>query len=137
MKSKIATTVCLVFIGLTISIVFLFYQNRERIKLPRILRHPSQENANDVRCVLRSTIGPQTLRLTFHIPCRDYKHKQELSRNLPRIHHDLVMTMDRKEVSKSLKKRDFEMVRSHLLNIVNKHTTRPVDHLYFDSFSLD
>jgi hypothetical protein len=47
------------------------------------------------------------------------------------------MTMDQKGVSKSLKERDFEMVRGHLLTIVNKHTTRPVDHLYFDNFSLD
>lgn len=137
MKNKIAMTVCLVFIGLAISLVFLFYQNRERIKLPRMLRHPSQENANNVRCVLRSTIGPQTLRLTFHIPCRDYVQKQELSRNLPRIQHDLVMNMDRKEISKSLKERDFEMVRGHLLAIVNKHTSRPVDTLYFDDFALD
>lgn len=137
MKNKIGTIVILGFIGLMITLVVLFYQNRERIKLPPMLRHPSQQNANDVRCVLRSTIGPQTLRLTFNIPCRDYEHKQELSKNLPRIHHDLVMTMDRKEVSRSLKERDFEMVRGHLLTIVNKHTTRPVDTLYFDNFSLD
>jgi hypothetical protein len=137
MKNKIGTIVSLLFVGLMVNLVVLFYQNRERIKLPRMLRHPSQQNANDVRCVVRSTIGPQTLRLTFNIPCLDYEHKQELSRNLPRIHHDLVMTMDRKEVSRSLKERDFEMLRGHLLSIVNKHTTRPVDTLYFENFSLD
>jgi flagellar basal body-associated protein FliL len=137
MKSKIGTIICLVLIGLMITVVVLFYQNRGRVELPSMLRHPSQKNANDVRCVLRSTLGAQTLRLTFHVPCRDREHKRELSKNLPRIHHDLVMTMDRQEISHSLKKRDFEEVRSHLLTIVNKHTTRPVDKLYFDNFSLD
>ena len=137
MKNKISAIVGLIFIGLMINLVVILFQNRERIKLPPMLRHPSQQNANDVRCVVRSTIGPQTLRLTFNIPCRDYEQKQELSRNLPRIHHDFVMTMDRKEVSSSLKERDFEMVRGHLLTIVNKHTKEPVDTLYFENFSLD
>jgi hypothetical protein len=47
------------------------------------------------------------------------------------------MSMDRNNVAQSIEKRDFEGMRKHLINLVNKRDRKPVKALYFENFFFD
>ena len=53
---------------------------------------------------------------------------------IDRIKSDMITNIDQEQMNKWVKERDFVAIKSELLKVINTHTKKPVEHIYFDSF---
>ena len=90
-----------------------------------------------MKCIVTARIGTKDLRLKFLIPYKNLKEKEELKKKMPAIKHELLMSADRSDIAQAIEQRNFEGIRMHLLQVVNKFAARPVKELYFESFFFD
>lgn len=125
--------------GLVSALAATAYYYREDIRTLKISKDKtgrffSSESRMNVKPVLFANIGTKHLRLKLNIPCKDKEQKDDLLRKMPRIKHELLMSMSSKEVELSIEQKNFNAIRKHLLHVFNSHVTEPLEKLYFEGF---
>lgn len=131
--------VTIFLIGLVLALSATAYYYREEIRTSKISRDKAgrlfySESRMNVKPTLFANIGTKHLRLKLNIPCKDKEQKDELLRKMPRIKHELLMSMNSKEVELSIEQKNFKAIRKHLLQVFNNHVTEPLEELYFEGF---
>lgn len=112
--------------------------HRRDLKIPEFSLQPSGRAVeNQVGCLLVAKIGDRDLRIGFVMPTEDRHDREALLEKLPVIKHELLMSSDRPELVHSLEQRDFDAIRDHLLNVINRYSSRPVVKLFFESYFFD
>jgi hypothetical protein len=46
----------------------------------------------------------------------------------------MLTNIDQEEMNKWVKERNYVAIKSELLNVINKHTKKPIEYIYFESF---
>jgi len=116
------------------TIFTVMYYQKDEIQLGKLLFNPSHKNQNHFRCLVVANVALKHLRLKFSIPCSDLKDITHLNKIMPRLKHDMILSIDNENMSRSIKDRDFENIRKTILSVVNRHTRKPVKTIYFENF---
>jgi flagellar basal body-associated protein FliL len=125
-------------VGILIAAMALIYQQRDRLDLPDFSPQAAPKRSKmigQIRCtVVSSTSGRNHLRLKVAIPCQNTAQRLELKKKLPRLQHELIMSMGQPEMEEFVRQRNFEAMRRELLQVVNRVSKKPVNTLYFEGF---
>jgi flagellar basal body-associated protein FliL len=115
------------------------YRDELRVPLTRFKKALDTVHLKgQVRCSVASTVGgTHYLRMKLAIPCEDRKQRLRLTRNLPRFKNQLTMEMSEPEMKETVKNRDFETIRHHIIKILNTISKKPVSNIYFEGFIYD
>jgi len=125
----------LVVIAICVAIGFQHNENLDFQKLSMIKQKKAGKKSKYVKCQLFSNIGSQNyLMMEMAIPYEDKTQYSELNRKLDRIKSDMLTDIDQKSMTEWVKERDYDAIKGELLKVINKHTEKPVEHIYFDSF---
>lgn len=119
------------------ALVATIYYFHEEIKIPNLTLQPLKHEGEKVKCVLVTTVGNKNLRISFSIPSKDKRQREVLLQEIPRIKHELLISIDDPDIKSTFENREFASIRSHLVRVINKHLDQPVDTIYFDSFYYD
>ena len=101
-----------------------------------MLKQKEDKNGfNYLKLQFQTNMGAQNyLMLEMAIPYENKSQYADLSQKIDRIKSDMLTDIDQKAMIKWVEERDFAAIKSELLNVINKHTKRPIEHIYFDSF---
>jgi flagellar basal body-associated protein FliL len=136
-KGRFLAIVLSVFVLIVICAASFFYQN-EKITFQNIsmLKQKEDKNgSNYLKLQFQTNMGAQNyLMLEMAIPYENKTQYADLSQKIDRIKSDMLTDIDQKAMNKWVEERDFAAIKSELLNVINKHTKRPIEHIYFDSF---
>ncbi len=90
----------------------------------------------NVRIKLMTNFGSDAYaRLKIAIPCKDKKQHSDISNKTAKIKSALITTIDGKEFSGLIARRDFKTIKQIYLSVINRFTDKPVDTIYFESFN--
>jgi len=123
--------------GLVLTLAIIGYLYRSEIRIPGTLqgdRNILRLSGIYVKCTLVADINDQCLRLKWLISCMDMKQKRDVVEKLPRIKHELFMSISRPEVGLAFEQRDFDVMKEHLLMAVNNFTVKPVKKVYIEKY---
>jgi hypothetical protein len=62
------------------------------------------------------------------------KQKGDILKKIPKIKHELFMIMSIPEIGLAVEQRDFGVMKKHLLQAVNKFSSRPVETVYIENY---
>ena len=77
------------------------------------------------------------LRLKLAIACKGNRQRLDLTRNLPRFKHQLLMEFGDPEMQEAVKKRDFRTLKTHFIGILNRLVKKPVKNIYIENYFYD
>ena len=136
-KGRSLTMVLAVFVLIAICVVVFIHHN-EKINFHNIsmLRQKQDKNgSNYIKCQLFSNLGNQNyLMLQMAIPYENKTQYTDLNQKIDRIKSDMLTDIDQEEMNKWVKERNYVAIKSELLKVINKHTKKPIEHIYFESF---
>jgi flagellar basal body-associated protein FliL len=136
-KGRFLAIILSVFVLIVICVAAFFYQN-EKITFQNIsmLKQKEDKNgSNYLKLQFQTNLGTQNyLMLEMAIPYENKTQYADLSQKIDKIKSDMLTDIDQKAMNKWVEERDFDAIKSELLNVINKHTKRPIEHIYFDSF---
>jgi len=136
-KGRFLAIVLSVFVLLAICVLVFFHHN-EKIHFQNIsmLKQKKEENgSNYIKCQLFSNLGNQNyLMLQMAIPYENKTQYTDLNKKIDRIKSDMLTNIDQGEMNKWVMERNYAAIKSELLNVINKHTKEPIEHIYFESF---
>ncbi|MBN2418144.1 MAG: hypothetical protein JXL81_02070 [Deltaproteobacteria bacterium] len=142
MQSKKEYNLSIIIIVILISIPFLFglaYRYRSELRLEkRFMQMKSAVFSSDnivAKIDLFARVNDKHLKIIFKIPCKDMKTKQDIMDNLPRIKHEMLMSMESDYNKISIEKRDFNRIKSNCLEILKKYAAVDVNKVYVDFFA--
>ena len=134
---KLIAVVLSIFLLFATGYVVLFHHN-EKIDFKKIsmLKQETDENgSNYIKCQLFSNLGTQNyLMLEMAIPYENQTQYEELNQKIDRIKSDMLTNIDQEDMSKWVKERDFTTIKGELLKVINKHSNKTIENIYFDSF---
>ncbi|MFZ0447893.1 MAG: flagellar basal body-associated FliL family protein [Desulfatiglandaceae bacterium] len=117
------------------------------LKYPYVLRIPqsifhkayiASLSKGQVKCSVAYNVDERHyLRLKLAIACDGNKQRLELTRNLPRFKHELLMELGNPDMKEAVKNRDFKAVKAHFVRIVNRLVKRPVSKVYIEHYFYD
>lgn len=129
--------VSLLLIFFFAALVATIYFFHEEIRIPNLTPHSITQPGEKVDCVLFSSVGNKNLRILFSIPSKDKRQREVLLKEVPRIRHELLISMDDPDLMSSVENRDFDSIRSHFVRVINNHLDQPIDTIYFEGFYYD
>jgi flagellar basal body-associated protein FliL len=136
-KGRFLAIVLSVFVLIARCVAAFLHQN-EKINFQNIsmLRQKKDKNgSNYLKCQLMSNLGTQNyLTLEMAIPYENKTQYADLKQKIDRIKSDMLTNIDQEEMNKWVKERDYVAIKGELLKVINKHTKKPIEHIYFDSF---
>lgn len=136
-KERLLTIVLSVLVIIAVGAGVYYYRN-EKINLHKLsmLKENNDKNASEyVKCKLFSNIGTQNyVMIEMAIPFKDNEQQFNLKTNLDTIKSDMLTNIDQEEMKEWVKNRDYVAIKSELLKVINKHTKKPVEDIYFESF---
>ena len=125
-----------VFVLLAMCVVVFIYHN-EKINFHNIsmLRQKQDKNgSNYLNIQIFSNMGAQNyLMLKMAIPYENKTQYADLNQKIESIKSDMLTNIDQEKMNKWVKERDFVAIKSELLSVINKHTKKPIEHIYLDS----
>ena len=68
------------------------------------------------------------------IPCVSKTQYTNLNQKIDRIKSEMLTNIDQEEMNKWVRDRDYVSIKGELLKVINKHTKKPIENIYFDSF---
>lgn len=116
----------------------IIYHRNAKIEFRKLsmLKGKRDKNTSEyIKCQLFSNIGTQNyLMIEMAIPYQNKEQKYNLKNKLDRIKSDMLINIDQRDMREWVKERDYVAIKSELLKVINKHTDRPVEQIYFESF---
>jgi len=136
-KGKFLGMVLSVLVLIAICVAVFIYPN-ETINFHNIsmLKQKKDVNgSNYIKCQILSNLGNQNyLMLEMAIPYENKTQYTDLSQKIGRIKSDMLTNIDQEEMNKWVKERNYDAMKSELLKVINKHTKKTIEHIYFESF---
>jgi len=136
-KGKFLGMVLSVLLLIAICVAVFIYPN-ETINFHKIsmLKQKKDVNgSNYIKCQILSNLGNQNyLMLEMAIPYENKTQYTDLSQKIGRIKSDMLTNIDQEEMNKWVKERNYDAMKSELLKVINKHTKKTIEHIYFESF---
>ena len=130
--------ILLVFI---LTLTGMAYHYRGEIHIPRKLMAVKDRffsiRGPSVKFDVATSIGDQHLWVKFSAPCINMRHKNQILKRLPKIKHELLMSMSRPEVIQAIEVRDFKSIKKHSLQIINNFSPELINKLYLEFFFLN
>jgi flagellar basal body-associated protein FliL len=133
---KGSTIVLSIFAVIAICVtVFIFQDEKIDLKNLSMLTPKHGKTASQfVQCRLYSNLGAKDyLMLEMSIPYRDKNQQEDLKGKLEGIKSDILTNMNQQELAKWIQERNYDAIKAELLKVINSHTNKPVEHIYFDS----
>ena len=88
-----------------------------------------------VKVDLFARVNGKDLRIIFNVPCKDMETKQNITKNMARIKHEMLMSMEDTQNAISIEKRDFARIKSNCVEILNKYAPVDINKVYMDFFA--
>jgi flagellar basal body-associated protein FliL len=136
-KGRFLAIVLSVFVLIVICVTAFIYHN-EKMNFQNIsmLRQKKDKGGlKYLKCQLMSNLGTQNyLMLEMAIPYENKTQYADLNQKIDRIKSDMLTNIDQEEMNKWVEERDYVAIKGELLKVINKHTKKPIEHIYFDSF---
>ncbi len=89
-----------------------------------------------VKSTVISNIGGQNiLKFEMAIPYENMEQRRDLKRKMKQIKDDFLVHIEQGKMEEWIKQRDFAAIRKEYLKIINKHTDKPIENLYFATFN--
>jgi len=136
-KGRFLAIVLSVFVLIVICVAAFLHHN-ENIDFQNISmlgQKKDKSGSNYIKCQLFSNLGTQNyLTLEMAIPYQNKEQQFNLKKNLDRIKSDMLTNIDQEEMNKWVKERDYVAIKGELLKVINKHTKKPIEQIYFDTF---
>jgi len=136
-KGKFLAIVLSVFVLIAICVAAFLHHN-EKINFHNISMLKSKKDKNGsnyIKCQLFSNLGNQNyLMLEMAIPYENKTQYTDLNQKIDRIKSDMLTNIDQEEMNKWVKERNYVAIKSELLKVINKHTKKQIEHIYFESF---
>ena len=136
-KGRFLAIVLSVFVLIAICIAAFIYHN-EKLNFHNIsMLKPKKDKdgSNYIKCQLFSNLGNQNyLMLEMAIPYENKTQYTDLNQKIDGIKSDMLTNIDQEEMNKWVKERNYVAIKSELLKVINKHTKKPIEHIYFESF---
>ena len=76
------------------------------------------------------------LKLEIAVPYSNSGQAEVLAKNTPRIMNELIVTIGDYENRQVVSKRRYSELRKHLLKVINRYTTEPVETVYYKTILL-
>lgn len=119
----------------------LNYYKAEIIISKLSLRPTKTKNKNAYSRYVKSTVisnigGQNILKFEMAIPYENVEQRRDLKRKMKKIKDDFLVHIEQRKMEEWVKQRDFEAIRNEYLKIINKHTDKPIENLYFKSFNI-
>lgn len=119
----------------------LNYYKAEIIISKLSLRPTKTKNKNGYSRYVKSTVisnigGQNILKFEMAIPYENVEQRRDLKRKMKKIKDDFLVHIEQRKMEEWVKQRDFEAIRNEYLKIINKHTDKPIENLYFKSFNI-
>jgi flagellar basal body-associated protein FliL len=88
---------------------------------------------------ITASIGDESLRVRYSVPCKSLKQKRNLAKKLPGIKNEMLMVMSSPEMIESLQQRDFKLIKKYSLRTVNYYTDSKdkINNIYVECFFLN
>ncbi len=117
------------------------------LKYPHILLIPQRvfqkaynasKTKGQVKCSVAYNVDERHyLRLKLAIACDGNRQRLDLTRNLPRFKHELLMELGNPEMKDAVDNRDFKTMKANFIRILNGFVKRPVKKVYIENFIYD
>jgi flagellar basal body-associated protein FliL len=115
--------------------VFIYHDGKVNLQNLSMLKPKQGKTAPQyVKCQLFSNLGAKDyLMLEMAIPYRDKEQQADLKGKLDQIKSDFLTNINHQNMAKWIQERDYDAIKAELLKVINAHTQKPVEHIYFDS----
>jgi flagellar basal body-associated protein FliL len=136
-KGRFLAIVLSVFVLIAICIAAFIYHNEKFNfhNISMLKQKKDKDGSNYIKCQLFSNLGNQNyLMLEMAIPYENKTQHTDLKQKMDRIKSDMLTNIDQEEMNKWVKERNYVAIKSELLKVINKHTKKPIEHIYFESF---
>jgi len=134
------TFTTILIIGLSVLCIGLLDHYKADINLSKISVKKNKKNngySRHLKYTMVSNIGEgNILKMEMAIPYENMEQRIDLRRKMKKIKNDILVTFDQKEMEEWVEQRNFEAIKSKYLAIINQHTKKPVEDLYFASFNI-
>jgi flagellar basal body-associated protein FliL len=133
---KGSTLVLSVFVMIAICVAIYIFR-AENVHLQNLsMLKPKQGKTTSqyVKCRLFSNLGTNDyLMLEMAIPYRDKDQQADLKGKLGSIKSDFLTNINQRKMEKWIQERDYDAIKAELLKVINTHTKKRIEHIYFDS----
>ncbi len=100
--------------------------------------HKTFQSKGQVKCSVAFNVDKgHYLRLKIAIACDRNTQRLNVTRNLPRFKHELLMELGRSEMEEAVRNRDFRTLKAHFIGILNRLVKEPVKKVYIERFFID
>jgi flagellar basal body-associated protein FliL len=133
---KGSTLVLSVFVMIAICVAIYIFR-AENVHLQNLsMLKPKQGKTTSqyVKCRLFSNLGTNDyLMLEMAIPYKDKDQQTDLKGKLESIKSDFLTNINPQKMEKWIQERDYDAIKAELLKVINTHTKKRIEHIYFDS----
>jgi flagellar basal body-associated protein FliL len=124
----------LALVAICVAVLIFHTENVDLQNLSMLKPKQGKTASRYVKCRLFSNLGAREyLMLEMAIPYRDKEQQADLKGKLQGIKSDFLTNMNQREMARWVKERDYDAIKAKLLKVINTHTKKPVEHIYFDS----
>ena len=75
------------------------------------------------------------IKFGINIPCADKAQADNIERKLPAIKSDFLTTIDHELLEKWIRTRDIATIKANFLQIINKHSDKHIETIFFNTFN--
>ena len=132
----------IVVVGLLVLGAVVLNQYKQEIVISNLSLSQNKTKKKDyysrfVESSVISNIGGQNiLKLEMAIPYENIEQRRDLNRKMRKIKDDFLVRVEQRKMEEWVQQRDFAAIRNEYLKIINQHTDKPIENLYFKSFNL-
>jgi flagellar basal body-associated protein FliL len=135
-NGKGSTIVFFIFalVALCVAVLIFHTENVDLQNLSMLKPKHEKTATRYVKCRLFSNLGTNDyIMMEMAIPYRDKAQQADLKGKLQGIKSDFLTNMNQQKMAKWIQERDYDAIKAELLKVINTHTNKPVEHIYFDS----
>ena len=134
------TLTTILVIGLSVLCIGILNHYKADINISKIsIKNTKKDDgySRHLQYSMVSNIGKgNILKIKMAIPYENMEQRIDLKRKMKKIKNDILVSFDQKEMEEWVEQRNFEAIKSKYLAIINQHTDKPVEDLFFASFNI-
>ncbi len=133
--------IAILVVGLLVLGAVILNRYKTEIVISKLSLNPTKTKTKNaylryVKSTVISNIGGHNiLKFEMAIPYENMEQRRDLKRKMKQIKDDFLVQIEQGKMEEWVKQRDFAAIRKAYLKIINKHTDKPIENLYFASFT--